>query len=241
MKIASYPLGTFAKALELAKTVDSLGNDCAHATCAAKMNKKVSGGFKDLIAAAAKYGLVTNKRSILSLTDSYKNYKLSYTLEEGSGHLKKLFLNPPLFQEIYEKYSSVDLPTPDVFEKAIVREFGVPDKLATRISTYFINGAKFVGLLDEQNKFTSGVSLDEGNPTPREDAPSVPKDFHHEKINPESQGYSIHIKGPGINTELELIENSDFLILDAILKKVKNKIAPEKKNKKEDENPKSPN
>lgn len=231
MKIASYPLASFAKALELAKTVDSLGDNCAHATCATKMGKKLSGGFKDLIASAVKYGLITNKRGILSLAGEYKDYKFSYTPEEGEKHLIKLFLNPQLFQDIYAKYGSVGLPSSDVLEKALVREFGVPDKFTTRTATYFLNGAKYVGLLDEHNNFTSKVPVNTATTTEHKDVHDASPALDLSKNESESTNYSVQIVGPSIDTKLTLTEESDFLILDAILNKVRSKLTPEKKEK----------
>ncbi|QQG43591.1 MAG: hypothetical protein HYW45_01060 [Candidatus Daviesbacteria bacterium] len=240
MKIITYPVASFVNALDLAKTVDSLGDNCAHTTCATKMGKKMSGGFKDIIASAVKYGMIKNKGGILSLTSAFKEYKLSYTPEEGKEHLIKLFLSPQLFQEIYAKYNSVGLPSPDVLEKALVREFGVPDKFATRTSTYFLNGAKYVGLLGEHNNFTSktqpttDVTSEQKEGTDMPHTPGLPQ--HESKPN----DYSVQIVGPGIDTKLILTEESDFLILNAILNKVKSKLTPEKKGKIKDENPQSP-
>lgn len=235
MKIAAYPLATFTKALELAKAVDDLGNNCAHATCAAKMNKKISGGFKDLISSAVKYGLITNKRGILSLTDGYNNYKLSYTSEEADTHKKKLFLTLPLFQEIFTKYKDVGLPTADILEKALVREFGVPEKFSTRTAHYFTNGAKFTGLLNDQNKFripTDGSTSQQEN---------VKVDSMPQTKNPviSSQEYSIEVMGQNTNIKLPLKDESDFLIVDAMLSKVKKSLGLDDKESKEHENPKS--
>lgn len=235
MKIASYPLSTFVKALELAKAVDSLGDNCAHATCATKLDKKLSGGFTDLISSAVKYGLVTNKKTMLTLTKSYKDHKLSYTPEEEQAHLRKLFLNPPLFQEIYTKYNSVGLPYPEVLEKALVREFGVPDKFAKRTATYFLNGAKYVGLLNEHNSFISESSTKKEPPSMEKGAYDATSDSSSKKES-ESKNYTVQIVGPSIDSRLTLTEESDLLILDAILTKVKNKLMLGKKDTIKDEN-----
>lgn len=228
MKIVTYPVASFVNALALAQAVDSLGDNCAHATCAAKMSKKLGGGFKDIIASAVKYGMVKNKGGILSLADAYKEYKLSYTPEEGKEHLVKLFLNPQLFQEIYAKYNIVGLPPSDVLEKALVREFGVPDKIATRTSTYFINGAKYVGILDEHNSFTSKTQPIVESPHEQKGDVEAPRN-PNAPLDRRPNEYSIQIEGPGIDTKLMLTDESDFLILTAILNKVKSKLKFEKK------------
>ena len=144
-----------------------------------------------------------------------------------------------MFQEIYTKYNNVGLPSPDVLEKALVREFGVPDKFATRTSTYFINGAKYVGLLDEHNSFTLKTQSTT-NTAPEqkgEIGASRNPDLQHESAPNE---YSIQIEGPGIDTKLTLAEESDFLMLTPILNNVKSKLTLGKKEQTEDENPQSP-
>lgn len=236
MKISSYPLSPFSKALELAKTISDLGGNCSHTVCAAKMNKKMGGSFKDLISATVKYGLISNKKGTLTLTDEYKSYKLSYNLEEENAHLRILFLKPQLFQAIYEKYKDVPLPI-DILEKALVKEFGVPEQHASRTTNYFINGARSVGLLGENNIFSvANESAESPSPkdTPRSDLPSAPPKFQSEDC------YSVHIVGPSIDTKLDIVEISDLLIVDAVLAKVKSKLKPETKEKAKDENPQSP-
>lgn len=218
MKIASYPMASFSKSLELANTVSDLGGNCAHATCAAKMNKKIGGAFKDLISAAVKYGLISNKRGFLTLTEEYRNYKLSYDEKEEKKHLRSLFLKPILFQEIFEKYKNVPLPV-EILEKALIKEFGVPEKHASRTTTYFINGARSTGLLDENNRF---ISTDIVESTKTNENNVQPEGFLS-VTDPVSGGYSVQIIGPNINTKLNIIDKSDFTILDAILNKVRDK------------------
>ncbi len=227
-RITSYPLASFSKALDLAKAVDSLGDNCASDVCASKMGKKMSGGFKDLVASAVKYGFIINKKGKLTLTDTYnKDYKLSYNDEEANKHLQRLFLKPQLFQEVYDKYKVVGLPV-DVLDKALVREFGVPEKYATRTSTYFINGAKFVKLLNEDNTFASiaGSNLQTSSQGQEETPGAVVVDKQEQPVF--ADVYSIKILGPGVDTTISLTEESDFEIIDAVLKKVKNKVSIKK-------------
>lgn len=238
MKIATYPLATFTKALELAKAVDDLGDNCAHTTCAMKMNKKISGGFKDIISSAVKYGLITNKKGILTLTNAYNEYKLSYTPEEANTHKEKLFLNPPLFQEVYDKYKKVRLPPSDILEKALVREFGIADKLSSRMAKYFINGAKFIGLLDEQNNFTSKAFDGKTDALSQEEGRSA-SDLQPQKMGLSQQNYSIQIVGPNTDVKLPLAVEADFQVVEAMLLKVRKTLKLVKEDHKKDEDPES--
>ena len=169
-----------------------------------------------------KYGLISNKKGFLNLTDAYKSYKLSYNKEEEKKHLQTMFLKPPLFQEILEKYRNVPLPI-EILEKALIKEFGVPEKHASRTTTYFINGARLVGLLTESNRFasvegTESTPESEAQKTSSMPIPELP-----------TKGYSVQIVGPDIDTKLNILEQSDFTILNAILDKIKNKLGLEKR------------
>lgn len=218
MKVASFPLYTFDKANELSKTVSDLGGSCTQAICAAKMKKKVSGAFRDLVSAAVKFGLITNKNGNLALTEAYKAVKLAYSPEEETEQLRKLFLNPPLYLEIYNKYKDVSLPI-DILEKALVKEFGVPEQHASRISNHFIKDARKIGLLGENNVFIEKTAQTE---TPKEKTPKEEETFNKKTYS--NNGYTIHIVGPDIDSKLNITEGSDLHILDAILKKVKSKL-----------------
>lgn len=237
-KIVNYPSAGFQKSLELSKAVDTLGDNSSADVCAQKMGKKMSGGFKDLIAAAVKYGFILNKKGKLALTDAYKEYKLSYNDDEANKHLQGFFLKPQLFQEIYDKYKNVGLPV-DVLDKALVREFGVPDKHATRTSTYFISGARFIKLLNEDNTFNSTVDSDTRIPESDEKKPFRPNDAGAPDFVASKDSYSIKITGPGVDTTISITEDSDFDIIDAILKKVRSKVSTKKELAKPNETPES--
>ena len=156
-KVIEYPRASLKNSLALALAVDQLGGSCNKATCAEQMGKKVSGGFLALVAAATKFGFVKMTRGTITLTQMYKDYKLSYDENEKLNHLRKAFFGIPLFKNMYDKWKDVKLPV-NILDKAIVREFHVEEKIASRVSKYFIDAAKTVRLLNPDNSFNLKVS-----------------------------------------------------------------------------------
>ena len=224
-KKIDYPRASFKACLELAKAVEDLGGQCNMETCSSKMNKKMSGAFHALVGAATKFGLINRKQGNLYLTDAYEKMKLSYTEEEKQNFLRIFFLNVPVFNDIFLKYKNVKLPV-SILDKALIKEFGVDKKLSKRVSKYFIDGAKEVGLLNEDNSFnpleTKEEELEnkEGNPLVKE----IQKKKVMEEDYSGSDKFIIHIYGRGMNSKIEINEEEDLEIVNAMINKVKKNI-----------------
>lgn len=230
-KIVDYPRASLKSALELAKAVDDLGGSCTAGMAAERMSRKISGAFSMLISAASKYGLVENKGQKLSTTNLFKDYKLSYTDEEKSQKLREIMLSVQLFQSIYERFSGKELPITH-FEKLLIREFSVPNDLGSRVASYFIDGAKESNLIDENNRLIDySQTLDTGDNTLGntgliDDAEVVIVKEHQKYI----KNYFVRITGPNMDSNIELIEPEDMLIVHAMLKKVEKHLKTTKEN-----------
>jgi hypothetical protein len=225
-KVVEYPKASLKNSLELAKVVDELGGSCNKNTCADKMNKKMSGAFVDRIAAASKFGLINIKKGNLTTTQLYKNYKLSYTDDEKKEHLRKAFLNVLLFQKILSKYKKGKLPI-DILNKALTRELDVPERDASRVAGYFIDGSKMVGLLKQDNTFDLiGITEEpkhEGDLGPETEG-QADEGIKEKRIQkPLPYDYVVEIRGPNINTTIKILEKDDFTIVDAVLGRMKKK------------------
>jgi hypothetical protein len=231
-KIVDYPRASLKAALELAKAVDDLGGSCTAGMAAERMSRKISGAFSMLISAASKYGLVENKGQKLSTTNLYKDYKLSYTDEEKSQKLREIMLSVQLFQSIYERFSGKELPITH-FEKLLIREFSVPNDLGSRVASYFIDGAKESNLIDENNRLIDySQTLDSGDNTLAitesiDDAEVVAVKEPQKHI----KNYFVRITGPNMDSNIELIEPEDMLIVHAMLKKVEKHLKTTEENK----------
>jgi len=238
-KVVDYPHASFKSVFEIAAAVDYLGGSCSVDSCAERMKKKVSGAFKSLISAAIKHGLLTYKKDILSVTELYRHHKLGYNEQEKLEVLRKSFLMPSLYSKIYERFKGKELPI-SMLDKLLIRELNVEERYASRVSGYFVDGAKTVKLL-ENGKLVDDVSLETTTETEEpviegdengfgkiETIENKPKELPIETITlPISSNkdlFTVMIVGPGMNTKIEINEEDDLLILDAMIKKIKKKL-----------------
>ena len=149
-KLIDYPRTTYSGAWELAEVTDDTGGKCAIDTAARKLNRKVSGSFKAIIGSAVKFGLLTSKRDLLTTTTLFKRIKHAYDKQEEVIFHREAFLTPPLFTQICRKFRSRELPI-QMLDVMLIREFGVEEINAQGVSKAFVEGARMVGLLDENN------------------------------------------------------------------------------------------
>ena len=155
-KTIEYPRASLSNAVEVASAVYDLGGKSSIHTCADQMNKSVSGAFKALVSAADKFELINNQRGELTCTELFNQYKHAYSEEEGKSLLQTAFLSSGVFANLYERFRGRVVPT-DILDRMLVREFDVPPQIASRISGYFIKGAREVGLLDADNQLIDNI------------------------------------------------------------------------------------
>lgn len=233
-KIVEYPSAPFAKAIEVAEAVDYLGGNCSVETCAEKLGYKVGGGYKSVVNSAVKHGLVRHRSNSLFLTDAYKNIKLAYTEEEKQELHKRAFLTVPLYAKVYERFKGRELPV-SILEKVLIKEFQVDSSSASRVSGYFIEGAKALGLLVD-NKLVESVKIEEVEILPEKDERDVKAELVHYQEIPlhssqkedargfNADGYIIHVVGPDTDSKYKLADEDDFIIIEATLRKLKKKL-----------------
>ncbi len=255
-KLVDYPRASLKNSLSVAEAVNDLGGECSAGLVGDKLNKQSnSGAFKALIGAAVKYALITNKGGQLKVTQTFRDIALAYDDQERNQAKTKAFLSPPLFKAIYDRFSNKPLPVAH-FEKLLIREFGVPDVVASRVEGYFIEGSKQCGLLGEGNVLIinggtasdevidNGKNGDDAENSPSNDKPVLgttpsPQGFvmhhtpnqnpeHNRSIETEPDGkFTVRIKGPGMDSLIVINEEEDLLIVRAMLKKVEKRLAIE--------------
>lgn len=235
-KKIDYPRGSFKNSLQLAQAVHELGGECAIDLAADKLDKKVSGAFRALVGASNKYGLILSKQGRITTSSLYRDYKLAYTEEEAHRYLTQAFLNPEIFQAVYNRFLGSKLPV-DHFEKLLIREFDVPENVSSRVSKYFLDGAKQCGLLTPENMLTDS-NHDNEDSLNFSDAPSngdssIDKN-NQQYVDPVDneintnvgrlEEFSVRIYGPGIDSSVVIKDDADLMIVDAMLAKVRNQI-----------------
>ncbi|OJW84662.1 MAG: hypothetical protein BGO69_08050 [Bacteroidetes bacterium 46-16] len=238
-RVIDYPRGSFKNALEIANAVDYLGGNCSVASCADKLQKKVSGAFSALINAAAKHGLITYKKEMLATTELYRVYKYSYNEDEKLNTLRKSFLYPILYTKIYERFKGKELPM-NMLDKLLIRELDVDESLGSRVAGYFVDGAKKLNLLENGKLVTyenlSNISSD-NDVDDKEENDSIltetevlntrnssPEDNQSQPLSINIDDFVVLIKGPGMDTRLVIKEDDDLDILDLIVNKIRKKI-----------------
>lgn len=149
-KLIDYPRTSYTGAWEVAEVVDDTGGKCALETCARKLNRKVSGSFKAIVGSGVKFGLLTSKREILTTTTLFRRIKHAYDKQEELVFHREAFLTPPLFTQLCRKFRSRELPAA-MLDVLLIREFGVEEINAQSVAKAFIDGARMVGVLDENN------------------------------------------------------------------------------------------
>lgn len=232
-KLIDYPRASFSRSRDLADAVDYLGGTCKIESCADKMGLKVSGGFHALIGAAKKHNLIDSAKDGLTTTTIYRNIKLAYNDQERLENLRNAFLAPPLYRRIYEKYKGLNLPV-EMLGKLLIREFGIEQDVAPRIAGYFVEGARTIELLvdnkilniDASSELATGAesetaAMSSEDQTFKGESSNIPTS---ESVSANAEQYSVHIVGPGMNSRLLLNEEEDFIILEAMIRKLKKKM-----------------
>lgn len=235
-KQIDYPRASMKNSLALCDAVNDLSGECSAAMAADKLNKQLSGAFTALIASAVKYGVLLSKKGQLKVTPLYRDLKLAYSESEASNVMQKIFLTPPLFSSIYAKFENKPLPIGH-FEKYLIREFAIPDDYASRVASYFLEGAKQCNMLGDGNILSrttmanedSVISSDDDTKTNSADSENTGQQKN--VVTPEVTNlidddgkFTVRIKGPGMDSLILINEEEDLLIVRAMLKKVEKRL-----------------
>jgi hypothetical protein len=235
-KIIDYPRGSFKKSLEVGEAVDYMGGSCSMQSCGDRMGMKMSGALQAIVGAAKKYNIIEGKGSDLSITGIYRNIKLAYDDTERIFNLRKAFLSPPLFEKMYEKFKGRELPV-ELLPKLFIREYGIESSIAARVAGYFVDGARMCEILVDnkliifneevenlENKYEVIESSSENVSSFSQVNLKSISPIENQIILQDEESFMIHILGPGINSKLTLTEEEDFIILDAMISKLKKKM-----------------
>lgn len=239
-KIIDYPRVSLRSALQLAEAVDGFAGSCSAVLAAEKLGKKLSGAFSAQIASASKYRLLENKGGKLSVTSLYRNFKLAYTPEEANTCLREALLSPPLFRSVYERFKGQKLPV-EHFEKMLIKEFEVPDELASRVAGYFLEGAKQCDLLNGDNTLLADLRVVLTDDVVEEEKVSPFSVLQESSVVEENtrenglkttlppsisdDDYHLSIRGPGTSFSIEIRDRDDLEIVQIMLKKIERAIS----------------
>jgi len=228
-RVNDYPSAAFKSCLQIAEAVDDLGGACSIETCAERLDKQsTSGGFRMIISSAVKHGLITNNRGSLTVTSDYRLLKHAYNDQEKINLLQELFLRPEVFRNLHQRFTGKSLPV-SMLDKIMIREMGVDDKTASRVSGYFVKGLKDVDLLDgdkvlpiskkdESYKDNLDANFDDDEVDTQSSTTSLPT--QHSVIT-SSDIFTISITGPGVNNTFQITDEDDLEWVEVAIKKIK--------------------
>jgi len=216
-RTVDYPRTSLRNSQELAGAVDLLGGKCSTQSAADAMKLKLSGNFSALISATAKYGLIESKSGQLTTTPLYRSIKLAYDENEKIEFERKAFFSMILFNKLYDTFKGRPLPISNL-SKFLIRELDVEENIATRVNN----------VIELQNK-----NVDEEQSTNVEVISANAPESYNENKNSntsmmeiqDSNEFSFHIVGPGINTKITISEEEDFDILNAVIRKIKKRFS----------------
>jgi len=177
------------------------------------------------------YGLITkahNRRDQIS--ESVKRYKFTPYDHEKAEIAKSWLESPKLYQEVISKYEGT-FPSEAAFRYDLIQEFAFTESSANKFMKQFNESEQFVnelrneipqedGLINSNEENVDEIEQD----TEIKEAITAAPPIH---IMPDAQegAYSVHIQGPGINSNIAVNEEDDLLIVEVMLNKIRKKIA----------------
>jgi hypothetical protein len=222
-KITDYPRASLRRVLVLAAAVDRLGGEASIQSAAEAIGQKIGGAFKSLVGAAVKFQLLSNVRGRLKTTKLFEDYKLGYNEEHKTEALRIALMNMPLFREIATRLNNQ--PVPSHLDKLMIREYGVPQEVASRVVQYFVEGAREVGVLNSVNGLITANPLKVSTDTrivPGTGSvlfgldPTAPSADNADLEMPDEPVF-----GPGIDTRISIKDEEDLEIVEVTLRKVR--------------------
>lgn len=220
-----YPSASLKESWDLAQTIDKLGGQCHKKRCAETLGKSLSGAYQTLISSAVKYGFISNKQELLSITEKYREIKLTYTEIEKRNKFQEAFLGIPLFRQVYETYKENSIPAA-ILPKVLIKEFAVSEKDASRVSRYFIENLRWCGFLENQEDILPFEELSlKTRPEENKSKNTEIKEKISEEIkfpeNSHSSLFHIALTGPGFKLEYDIRNADDIQFAMTILSHLK--------------------
>lgn len=194
------------------------------------LGNKVGGAFRASVSSAVKYGLVDTGKGRIKTKPLFQDYRLAYSEAQKNEALRKAFLSVPLFTDVGNRLQGQAVP--GHLEKLLIREYDVPEEIASRVSEYFVEGAKETGILASNGLIIVSPPTDTRITPGTGDATLSPEDIRAEVDNldevpgtntssPQFMRYNVRIYGPGIDTRIAIKDLEDLEIVEVTLKKVR--------------------
>ena len=128
-----------------------------------------SSGFRELIAAAGRYGLTKGNYAsdVIELDAFGKQITRPTSAGERTDGLRAAMKNIPLFAQLLEHFNNAKLPTTEFLANTLERQYGVDPTWTAEAAKVFVETARFVGVVRDVSG-SPYIMMDSGPPPPDE-------------------------------------------------------------------------
>jgi len=204
-KVIEYPLYSFSDCFSLASSLEKNKGSMAISDFASLLGRKKSGPFLSWIGSCVKYGLIDNKNGMISNKDLFRDIYYSHSEEYKAESIKKSISSIPLFDKIIKEINQSDF---SFLDKLLITKYQVPPKDSKKLKSVVVDNYRY---------FPSFIQ-----PLPlfKESSSEPSSECSFENNFSEKKQFSVSILGESFNVSFKVSGEEDFLILDAIIKKM---------------------
>ena len=215
----NYPIDSLdlESALEIAEKLNELGGKASKGLFAEAIGHKTdtSGPFRAKLSSLKKYNLVDQKEDDIILTQLGINVVNSYEDNDKKLQLFKVFNKIPLFKEVLERLNQSSLNL-EFLDKIFIKDYGVSQKHAHKLQRCFIESAKFIEILSEDDTLNNkniqsykNQITDDENMQDQESYGEKQKFIEHQKLLVKDHDLEEKLKDEKLN-----LKNNKFEVLN---------------------------
>jgi len=204
-KVIDYPLYSFSDCFSLASSLEKNKGSMPISDFAILLGRKKSGPFLSWIGACVKYGLLDNKNGVISNKELFRDIYYSHLEESKSKFIQSSILSIPLFDKLIKEIAPSDF---SFLDKLLITKYQIPPKDSKKLKSVVVENYQY---------FSSFIQ-----PLPlfRESSSEPSSERSFENNFSEKKQFSVSILGESFNVSFKVSGEDDFLILDAIIKKM---------------------
>lgn len=166
-KSRPYPYYSIITALEVARDIEKLGaRNVSEPVLLEQLNIRnpLTRSFSGKVSSARLFGLIT------TITTDEKNYSLTEMAllilkpkdeENKKKLLVKSFLTPDIYKELCDRFNSKQIPALQTLSNILFHDYGINTNVSKAAAKSFIESAKFVGLLGQDNILRKALQRDD--------------------------------------------------------------------------------
>lgn len=200
-KVIDYPLYSFSECFSLCSSLEKNKGLMAISDFATLLKRKKSGPFLSFVGACAKYGLLNNKGGVVSNSDLFRDIYYSHSEELKYKYIQNSISSISLFNRIIKEINKSDFL---FLDKLLVTKYQVPPKDSKKLKSVVVDNDQYFSSLIQTLPLFKESSTD----------------FFLEKNFSEKKQFSVSILGESFNVSFKVSGKEDFLILDAVIKKM---------------------